>query len=85
MAVELAHGEGVVGLEVISLWEGVHAVGLIRVRHAPHLVDLDGHAGGSAGSQAGAVLVRSGYGAAGGILRDNSVFILNFAPTLKRL
>ena len=65
VAVELAHGEGVVGLELVSLWEGVHAVGLVRVRHTLHLVDLDGHAGGFVGRQAGAVLVWSGDGAAG--------------------
>ena len=64
MAVELTHGEGVVGLEVVPTGEGVHTVGLVRVRHALHLVDLDGHAGGLVGSQAGPILVRSGNGTA---------------------
>ena len=61
VAVQLAHGEGVVGLEVVVLWEGVHAVGLVGVRHPLHLVDLYGHAGGFVRGQTKAIFIWSGY------------------------
>ena len=61
VAVELAHGEGVVGDQVVARWEAVHAPGGVGGRHPLHLIHLDGHAGGLVGGQAGPVLVRSRY------------------------
>ena len=64
MTVELTHREGIVGHQVVAGREAVHALGGVGRRHPLHLVDLDRHAGGFVGGQTGAVLVRSGNGAA---------------------
>ena len=76
VAVELAHGEGVVGHQVVAGREAVHALGGVGGRHPLHLIYLDGHAGGFVGGQTGPVLVRSGYGAEmrkiSNILRETS-------------
>ena len=60
MAVELARGEGIVGHQVVTGREGVHALGGVGGRHPLHLIYLYGHTGGFVGRQTGPVLVRSG-------------------------